>query len=412
MPLKRKRMASHIFDRSANCSAKDNFHFDNIEQRALSFTGSLLLYFSLCVVCGCSSFFQRNKNIVDVGFERGWSRQTTNPDYLGHRYPAMITPIVTKDVVVAGNGIDSVVAFKRGSGQRLWKRTVWDGTEGLFLSQDNGIFFGGNDGRFYSLDLLSGAVTWNYALNSESTTAPTVQGQFVFHLAMNGTLYALEKESGRVLWVKSRPIKSSLTIRGSTQPIFYNGKVYVGHSDGFFAAYNAADGAVVWEKQLSERNKFNDIDARPLITDSCILVASFAEALHCLDKETGAIRWSMTEAGSSRPLYAVGSEVVFATDNGIYLVDGTSGKIKKLHKNKPHVGIPTGAVPYKSWLVVGFSEGPLVLMDKESGEWVDTFYPGRGISATPYVDDDTGDVFVVSNQANIYNLHIKAGVIR
>lgn len=365
----------------------------------------------LTVLSACSSF-NTDKNYSRVGFERSWSRDTVNNKYMGYSHPAMITPIVTKDIIVTGNGVDKVAAFARKNGHLLWTKQVKNGTEGLYFDNEKGVFFGGNDGRFYSVDLLTGNLDWNYPLNSESTAPPTVQGKYVFHMAMNGTLYAIEKDTGRVLWIKTKTLKSNLTIRGTAQPIFSDGKVYAGHSDGVFTAYNAADGAILWERQLSDKNKFNDIDARPVVTNECILVATYAEALFCLDKQSGATRWVLNEGGSARPISVSDREVYYASENGVIIVDIASGKVKKNHKNKPGVGIPTGAIPYKSWLLVGYSEGPLVLMDKESGEWVDTFYPGRGVSATPAFDPQAQEVYLVSNQANIYKLKIKDGVMR
>lgn len=365
----------------------------------------------LFTALGCSSL-RRTKNYDRVQFERAWARDTVSTAYMGYNHPAMVTPIVTKNIIVTGNGIDKVAAFSRKSGHQLWEKTVKQGTEGIYFDSQNGVFFGGNDGRFYSVELQTGRLDWNYPLNSESTAAPTVQGKFIFHMAMNGTLYALEKESGRVLWVKSKPLKSALTVRGTAQPIFSDGKIYAGHSDGMFTAYNAADGSVVWEKQLSDKNKFNDIDSRPVVTDNCILVASYSEALFCLDKTTGATKWMLSEGGSARPIFVEGQNVFYTTDTAIMIVDLNSGKVKKNHKVKSEVGIPTGAIPYKSWIVVGFSDGPLALVDKDSGEWVDTFYPGRGVSATPALDATKGEVYVVSNQANIYKLKIKSGAIQ
>ncbi len=362
-------------------------------------------------VSACSSF-QRDKNYNRIGFERSWSRDTVNSAYMGYRHPAMVTPIVTKDIIVTGNGIDSVDAFARGSGRQLWSKQIKNGSEGLYFDGEGGLFFGGNDGRFYSVDLQSGKLDWNYPLNSESTAAPTVQGKYVFHMAMNGTLYALEKDTGRVLWVKTKSLKTNLTVRGTAQPVYADGKVYAGHADGIFTAYNAHDGAVLWERQLSDKAKFNDIDSRPVVTNECILVATYAESLFCLDKQTGSTRWMLTEGGSARPIFAQDREVYYAAENGVMIIDLTSGKVKKNHKNKPGVGIPTGAIPYKSFLLVGYSEGPLVLMDKESGVWIDTFYPGRGVSATPAFDPMAQEVYVVSNQANIYKLRIKDGVVR
>lgn len=374
--------------------------------------GKLFLQVLLTGACVACSSLQRDKNYSRIEFERSWSRDTVNSKYMGYNHPAMITPLLTKDIIVTGNGIDSVDAFSRKSGHQLWTKSVKNGTEGLYFDGENGVFFGGNDGRFYSVELLSGKLDWNYPLNSESTAAPTVQGRYIFHMAMNGTLYALEKSSGRVLWVKTKTLKSSLTVRGTAQPLFADGKVYAGHADGVFTAYNAEDGAVLWERQLSDKNKFNDIDARPVVTAECVLVATYAESLYCLDKQTGATRWMVNEGGSARPIFVEGRDVFYAAENGVMIVDLASGKVKKNHKNKPGKGIPTGAIPYKSWILVGYSDGPLVLMDKETGEWVDTFYPGRGVSATPAFDPDTKEIYVVSNQANIYKLRLTDGALR
>lgn len=361
---------------------------------------------SLLLLIGCSSLETSNKN-QPVQFERQWSRGTVDDKYMGQRYQASVTPVLSPDIIVTGNGTDSVVAFSRESGHQVWKKNIRYGTEGLFFDQEKGVFFGANDGRFYNVDLATGVLGWNYPLNSESTAAPLIVGQYVYHMAMNGTLYAIEKESGRVLWVKAKSLKSNLSIRGTAQPVFADGKIYAGHADGMFTAYNAVDGAIVWEKQLSERSKFNDIDARPLVTEECILVATYSEALYCLDKTNGDTRWVLNEAGSSRPITAEGRHIFYATDEAVLVIDLGSGKILKTHKTKPGFGMPTGAVPYKSWLIVGFNDGPLVLMDKETGEWVDTFYPGRGVNATPALDEKKGEVYLVSNQANIYKLRIK-----
>lgn len=369
----------------------------------------LLPYFFF--ISGCASL-KNDKKYEKIEFVRNWSRQTVSSSYMGIRYPALVTPALSKSIVVSGNGIDGVSAFDRQSGHLLWKKNIKNGTEGIFFDNENGIFFGANDGRFYSIDLQTGRLDWNYSLNSESTSAPTVQGKYIFHMAMNGTLYAIEKDSGRVLWVKAKPLKAQLSVRGTAQPLYLDGKIYVGHTDGVFTAYNAIDGSVVWEKVLSDKSKFNDIDARPFVAGDCLLVATYSDSLYCLDRQTGTTRWLLSEGGSARPVSVYDQNIYYTTETAVLIVDLKSGKVKKNHKVKPGIGIPTGAIPYKSWLIVGYSEGPLVLMDQESGDWVDTFYPGRGVSATPAFDKISGEIFLVSNQANVYKLTIKDGALK
>jgi hypothetical protein len=44
-------------------------------------------------------------------------------------------------------------------------------------------------------------------------------------------------------------------------------------------------------------------------------------------------------------------------------------------------------------------------MDRDTGAWDDTFATGRGVSAAPTVLEN-GEVYVVSNQANVYKLYV------
>lgn len=354
---------------------------------------------------GCGTLF---KNPHEMRFARSWSRQTTSPKYMGYLQPATVSPVLAKNLVIESNGVDSIKAFSKKSGHLIWQLPLKNGVEGLYYEKAaDSLFFGSNNGQFYNLNSDSGTVQWNFPLHSESTAPPLVQGNFIFHLAMNGTLYAFEKESGRVLWVKSRQPKDQLVVRGTTQPLFENGRVYVGYSDGYFIAYNAADGSAVWEKKLADSRKFNDVIARPGLTSKCILVANYSDALYCIDKTTGATLWQMNEGGSSQPIVVSGEDVLYSSLTDVMIIDVESGKIKKRFPMPKEQGIPTAVVPFKKWLIFGLSEGPLVLMERESGRWVDTFSPGRGITAPPTIDLESEDIYVVSNQANLYKLALK-----
>jgi len=317
----------------------------------------------------------------------------------------MITPVVMDEKVITGNGVDGVMAFSKKSGHMIWQKPIRNGAEGVFADSKSGVFLGANDGKFYYLNPENGKTQWSYSLGSESTSAPLVRGNFVYHVAGNGAFYCLEKESGRVLWVKTRPPKDAITIRGTTPPVFADGKVFVGFSDGYFVAYNATDGGIVWEKKLSDNKKFNDVDAKPALTETCIIVANYADSLYCLDKANGQIRWQLNEGGSSQPIYVSGSDVIYSTESAILIVDVNSGKPRKRWNIDKKWGQPTMATPYKNWLVFALSDGPVVLMDRDTGAWDDTFYTGRGVSAAPTVLE-SGEVYIISNQANIYKLNI------
>lgn len=358
-------------------------------------------------VVGCSSLDGKISRWKPAEFERSWSRETVADSYLGLRHQAVISPLVYDGQVFAGNSIDGLKAFNAKTGNEQWKFTLKEGLEGVAVDEKgSGVYFGSSNGQFYHLQKETGAVVWSFPLGTESVSAPLIMGNFIYHMAGNGTLYCLEKETGRVIWVKSRSPKDNVTVRGTTPPIFFDGKIGVGYSDGFFVAYTAVDGGLAWEKQLGDSKKFNDVDAKPQIAENCLVLSNVSESLFCLDKATGNIIWRVDEGGSSQAAALVDEFVFFSTNNAILKIDLKSGKVLKRFDIEKKWGMLTGAVPYKNWLLFGLSEGPLVLMDRDSGQWVDTFFPGRGLSIAPTVLA-SGDVYITSNQANVYKLKVK-----
>ena len=326
--------------------------------------------------------------------------------YYGYRHPAIISPILSQNMVFSGNSVDGVVAFDQKTGQQKWRMTFKDGTEGLAVDSKTGLYFGTNNGQFYHVNASTGAILWSVSIGAEAVSAPLVQGEFVYYLAGNGALYCIEKETGRVLWVKSRTPKDVLTVRGTTSPVFFDGKVGVGYSDGFFVAYTAVDGSVAWEKQLGDSRKFNDVDAKPTLTEKCILLSNVGESLFCLDKANGTVLWRLDEGGSAHPAAIVGEAVYYSTENSVLKVDLKSGKLLKRFNQDKKWGQVSGVSAYKNWLVFGLSEGPVVLMDRETGDWVDQFHTGRGVSIMPTLTLKPAEIYVVSNQANVYKLKI------
>jgi outer membrane protein assembly factor BamB len=69
-------------------------------------------------------------------------------------------------------------------------------------------------------------------------------------------------------------------------------------------------------------------------------------------------------------------------------------------------GIATGASMLKGLVVFGESQGALQILDAASGKQISSFSPGRGILSPPTVDEKTGMVYFISNEANLYALRV------
>ncbi|MCJ8277586.1 MAG: PQQ-binding-like beta-propeller repeat protein [Bdellovibrionales bacterium] len=335
---------------------------------------------------------------------REWSRSTLIKPHNSFRYFNRMPPVLVKNLVVQGNAIDGIKAFDRQSGNEKWGKAFKNGVEGGATTDGQKVFFGANNGQFYSVDAATGDVLWTFPLNSESLTQPTVHGSMIFHITGNNTLYAFDKESGQSLWVRTNSIKSTMTVRGQTSPLYDKGVVYAGFSDGNFAAFTAKNGRQLWSKRIGDDKKFNDVDASAKVTDKCVLVASYANSLYCLNKTNGAILWRHDVGGFNSVLVSDNNIFYPTVDGEIHVLDADSGKLlKKIVDIK---GLATEVVALDKYLIYGESEGSIVVKDKKTLATIKEFTPGNGIFARPTVDKKNNEVYFFSNEANIFKLKL------
>lgn len=352
-----------------------------------------------------SLFFFSLQSYAAPHLSRQWSRSTLTKTHHGFRYLNRMKPLLTKKLVIQGNAVDGITAFNRTSGQAVWSLSLQNGVEGGATLDGNQLFFGANNGKFYSVNVQTGKTLWQYDLNSESLTKPLVQGSFVYHVTGNNTLYSFDKKTGRSLWIKTNAAKSNMAIRGQTAPVYEKGILYLGFSDGSFAAINAQNGRELWSKRLGDDKKFNDVDARAVLSSSCILVSSYANALYCLNKTSGQIKWRHDQGGYNA-VYVEKDKVYYPTAAGeIHLLDENSGKlVKKVINIK---GMATEIVPIKDHILYGESSGAIVMRNKKSLNKVYEFSPGTGVFATPGVDQEKGQVYFISNDANLFRMDFR-----
>lgn len=338
---------------------------------------------------------------------RQWSRSTLEKPHFKYRYLNRMAPLLTESLVIQGNGVDGIRAYNRKTGHLVWGLNLQDGVEGGAAIDGNRLYFGSNDGFFYCADVNNGAILWKFKVNSESLTKPLVQGSFVYHVTGNNTLYAFDKTSGQSLWVKTNSAKSNMTVRGQTAPVYERGVLYLGFSDGSFSAINAQNGRELWSKRIGDDKKFNDVDATAVLTSSCILVSSYANSLYCLDKNSGSISWRHDVGGYS-PVTIIDGKIFYPTVNSeIHLLDEGSGKlIKKVINIK---GLASEINEVGSYIVYGETDGSIVLRKKADLSKAAEFSPGLGVYAKPTVDKANNEVYLISNDANIYRIDVKDG---
>ncbi|MDZ4660610.1 MAG: PQQ-binding-like beta-propeller repeat protein [Pseudomonadota bacterium] len=333
-----------------------------------------------------------------------WVRSTQTEGYFKQRLANRMQPALYKTILLQGNGIDSLTAYNTEDGQVIWKFLVSGGVEGGVAVEKDVAYFGGNDGKFYAVQAENGKLIWSFTLPSEVFSAPLVAQDRIYFLAGNNVLYSLGKEKGNLIWSYSRQAPSFFSVRGSSTPVIVGKQLYVGTADGYLVALNVSDGTLIWEKLLNTNKRFKDVDSTPLIVGEKVLVSSFDGNLYCLDIKSGQSLWKFEEGGYLPPTVIDNTVLYSTTTRKTVALDLNSGKL--IWQVEMGDGIATQPVLYKGNLVIGISDGPLELRRSSDGKLLTRFFSGRGIIATPLVNEKKNRVYFISNEANLFAVNI------
>jgi outer membrane protein assembly factor BamB len=336
-----------------------------------------------------------------------WVSPTYDQLFLAHRKMNRMTPVITDDLVIQGNNLKDLVAVSRKWGREVWRREFKGGVEASALAFKGRIYVPANDGTLSALDLQTGRTLWSFSSSSENVSAPILDPQtgLLYFQNSQNLVFCLDAESGKQVWLYSRNDGNLMTIRGAATPALADGVVYVGFSDGTFAALKSSGGQVLWEQTLNRNKKFRDIDGQAVVDGEFVIVSGYDDKVYGLDRERGTILWTFP-AGS----YASGA----LGEPGFFYVGTTNGQFLKLKAStgeliwsyKEVKGVPTKPMFLNGVVYFGESQGRLKGLDRETGRLVSSFEPGRGIYSTPALDLNQNEIFFVSGEAYLYSLKL------
>lgn len=163
---------------------------------------------------------------------------------------------------------------------------------GLTLEGDT-LFAGGYDNKVHAFDRSSPETElWAFDALSGIWGAPIAADGRVYFGDMAGNVYAVNAETGKVLWQKA--VEGPIV----TSPAFADGLVYIA-SEGdpedredhwYLTAFNAEDGSQSWQQLLPK-----GIFTTPVVVGDLIVGVMYGEGddlLIAFDKETGVQQWT------------------------------------------------------------------------------------------------------------------------
>lgn len=135
----------------------------------------------------------------------------------------------------------------------------------------------GGSGTLYAINPADGSVRWkNTSLNASAFT-PAVGGNRVFVLGVRGPLIAFQALDGKELWRVPDPSVGT--------PPLLDGDILFTDTSSSVTAYNAASGAVLWQKDLGP-NAFPHLAA-----SGGTLYLNLGQSIEALRGADGTILW-------------------------------------------------------------------------------------------------------------------------
>jgi len=354
---------------------------------------------------GCQHIEKNNGEKKDLRVSAFWVQDTLKEPNVGYRKINRFAPILYKDLIVVANGLEGLVAYDILDKTKKWSIAIDKGIESAGTVINSRLFVGGLNGIFYSIDLDTAKIVWEFDTRSEVVAEPLIHDGFVYFLSGSNILYCLDATNGRQIWVYNRQdTATQMTVRGGAKPALSSGQIYQGFSDGSLVSLNAKTGTPNWEVLLNRNTKFKDIDASAVIENDTIYINSYDDKLYAVSKSSGTILWKSDFGGATPPI-VFSDRLVYSSSKGhLMVVTKKSGEL--IWKVSNLKGITTEPVSHKGLIAVGESQGAVLFYDLMNGQLKGSFDPGRGVLGRLTTDKNKRFYFI-SGEANVYGVLVE-----
>jgi len=301
-------------------------------------------------------------------FERRWSVNAFKSLPLGK-----INIASDQDSVFIFDSRGEIKAFS-SNGKRIWnKKLDVDISTGITLGF-NKLLLSSSNGEVFCLSKDSGETIWRYSTSGEVLSPPATNGDIVAIQNIDGRVTAVDLETGEFRW-DYRSVIPNLTLRGTSEPSFYEGFLYIGFANGNLAKIEPRSGVTQWEipittsKETSEIGRIVDIDGNFVFSSGIAFVATFQGDVAALDTRSGRFIWKEKTSTANDLLSSRGKIILIDEKDQVLAYSQNSGKLEWFNKDF-FLRELTSPNRLKSLVVYGDFQGFLHALDISQGEQV------------------------------------------
>jgi eukaryotic-like serine/threonine-protein kinase len=288
------------------------------------------------------------------------------------------------------------------------------------------LYIGSADGTLYAIDVNTGDVKWQRNVGSAIMSTPAVANGRVFVTGYDGSLRALGATDGQPVWTfrSAKPVPLAWGYESGetyiSSPALAGSLVMFGSRDGTLYAVDASTGRERWRYAAGAR-----LYSSPAVANGAVFVGGQDGVLHAVGLADGRSRWRFRTEGTSlhsadfgfdrttiqsSPAVEQGIVYVGARDGFLYAVEATTGQLRWKMDHKVSWVNSSPAV-YDGLVYAGSSDAHFVqAVDAATGEERWRVASSRIVWSSPAVDSAT--VYVGEGDGTLYALDRQTGAER
>ena len=301
-------------------------------------------------------------------FDRRWSVNAFKSLPLGK-----INIASDEDSIFIFDSKGEIKAFSN-NGKKIWsKKLDIEISSGITLGFKK-LLLSTSNGDVYCVSKDSGDIIWKYSTSGEVLSPPATNGDIVAIQNIDGRVTAVDLDTGEFRW-DYRSVIPNLTLRGTSEPTFYQGFLYIGFANGNLAKIAPRSGVTQWEipittsKETSEIGRIIDIDGNFVFSGGIVFVATFQGDVAALDTRTGRFIWKEKTSTANDLLYSRGKIILVDEKDQVLAYSQNSGNLDWFNKDF-FLRKLTSPSSLKSLVVYGDFQGFLHALDISQGEQV------------------------------------------
>jgi eukaryotic-like serine/threonine-protein kinase len=244
----------------------------------------------------------------------------------------LIIPVSSDDI--------SLIAHNIKTGQIIWEKRLGR-IESSPLLYEGVLYIAAISGTVYALNPETGDIIWERELEGRIFSSPAGAAQKIFIGSTNRSLYALDGKNGSIRW------RAELGGPIMTQPAIGGNNIYVTTFDSTLYSIQTGTGEIVWQQSLGAR-----VYTGPSVSEAFVFAGASNGRLYAYSVSTGELAWKYDTAGViGSEILISGNKLIFTLlDSSVNILDAGTGT--KLWTYSLDARLKTTPVVWKDFLII------------------------------------------------------------